>query len=282
MADDEKKRRAVYTAEDEAMLLELVLPHSQVVNNHSTNAAQPHMKRQVNILDFSTFSTIIFHSFHILTHILYQKWEEIASSFNSQTKNGRKTVDSLMTKFKNLKATKKSKLSKDRREILKTGGGTADLSSSSNDVDAFNFRSMQIEGLGNTFDSDGIVNNPSVPASTVEQSQIVHEQQDHTIVILEPTGEPTTCAAILTTPNTGNKVMSRFAKPKTPKTPIESDPDIIRLRKRKAELEVAILENQLENTELEKEKVKVEIEKNKLKIAKIRYDLGLNDDQLIL
>lgn len=71
MADDEKKRRAVYTAEDEAMLLELVLPHSQVVNNHSTNAGQPHMKRQVNILDFSTFSTIIFHSFHILTHILY-------------------------------------------------------------------------------------------------------------------------------------------------------------------------------------------------------------------
>lgn len=177
-----------------------------------------------------------------------------------------------MNKFKNMKSKKKAQLSHDRREIKETGGGKAKLTSNNNEVDAYGFRPMQIEGLGNKFDSDGVV---LLDPEDVEV--VAGELVGPDAVVIEPTVEMPSGAAILTTPNTANKIVSRFMKSNNRKTPVEMDPELVELRKRKAELEVKLLEKQLENAEMEKEKTKTEIDKNKLKISKLRIDLGLSD-----
>lgn len=54
MGEDNKKRRAVFTLEDEAILMELVSQSNSVVNNHKTGGTQPQMKKNVS-KHFNTF-----------------------------------------------------------------------------------------------------------------------------------------------------------------------------------------------------------------------------------
>lgn len=181
-----------------------------------------------------------------------------------------------------MKTHAKKKLSSNRIEMLKTGGGSADLQKV-DDYSAFNFRPVQIEGLANLYDSNAIDGNGSdANVSTyqvfeVSDSQNVTQQSNgpNSSVHCSESAEVATVTAILTTPKTGNAMMDRFSKPRTPKTVVEMNPELLELRKRKAELEVQFLEIQIKKAEMEAEMVKTTTEKNKLKIAKLRKELNL-------
>lgn len=169
-------------------------------------------------------------------------------------------MDSLQVKYKNLKAQTKKKLSNNRAESMKTGGGSANLENV-NELQ-FGFKDVQISGLINHFDSDGII---SYATNSVVQfeSEVIHPIE---VANVDNTSEKATVAAILTAPERGNALISRFAKPKTPKN-VEADPELVSMRKRKIELEVELLELQIKNE-------KIKAKKDELELLKLRRDLG--------
>ena len=60
-------------------------------------------------------------------------------------------MQNLKDKYNNEKKLAKARLTANKKEIMKTGGGTAQIF---DEEENFGFSSIQIEGLTNRFDSD--------------------------------------------------------------------------------------------------------------------------------
>lgn len=222
-----------------------------------------------------------YSSLSFLFYFIYpQAWRKISESFNSQTRNGAKTIDQLKIKWKNLTTASKGAARARKLSLKKTGGGPYEKPDGIID-DAIDIDPIEVDGLENEFDSDAVFSrNTSRATSTVtsvqqetDSTDAVLENDDEVVGGTSTAGQPT-LAAILTTPGTGNALVNRFARqPRTPRAPVVvTDPEVFDLRKRKLQLEVKLLERQIKISELDEEE-------KKLKIDKLRRELGATDDR---
>lgn len=148
MSDSESKnkKRVTFITPDIHLLLDCVKNESKILENKETNKITPDMKRKVNILQ------IFFPEQIIKTFLIFQAWERVLTAFNAGQTGGIKTLKNIQDKYKNEKKNAKQRLSANKVEMNKTGGGSYEMK----DEDNFGFSSKQIVGFNNKFDSDSV------------------------------------------------------------------------------------------------------------------------------
>lgn len=147
MCDKEEKpcKRVHFTSLDVQLLISCVKKHSDVLGNKATSIITPDIKRKVNIL-------ILWIASLVKIYFMYKAWNEVFIEYNAGQSGGPKSLKSLQDKYKNEKKLAKQRLSQNKSEMRKTGGGTFEMDC----TEDFGFSQEQISGLTNKFDSDFI------------------------------------------------------------------------------------------------------------------------------
>lgn len=85
-----------------------------------------------------------------------RRWEDMAQQFRTKFKSTR-TTSSLIQKWENVKKAAKKKLSLERQEVFKTGGGEAEkIVFTENEIKVIEIMGQAAKPLSNPFDSDAI------------------------------------------------------------------------------------------------------------------------------
>jgi hypothetical protein len=107
-------------------------------------------------------------------------------------------LKNLQDKYKNEKKMAKQRISGNREEMMKTGGGLAKIS---DEIDGFQFSEKQISGLGNKFDSDVADEDERIIEIEVFEEQVDVKSQPETPKVVKRT------LPLRTPPNFSSKKM---------------------------------------------------------------------------
>jgi hypothetical protein len=170
---------------------------------------------------------------------IFQAWDTVLKEYNNGQTGGFKTLKNLQDKYKNEKKLAKQRISENREEMMKTGGGSAKIS---DEIGGFQFSEKQISGLGNKFDSD-----MADEDEEIYEIEVVEEQADVKFEQETPKTVKRTLP-LRTHPNFSNKKM---------KTSIIHD---------------EFYEAKLEGIKLDNELKRIQIEKAKLELKKMQKE----------
>lgn len=176
----------------------------------------------------------------------------VHNEFNSSQTGGVKSLQNLKDKYNNEKKAAKAKLIANRKEIMKTGGGTAEMYAVDEGI---TFSDKQIFGLENKFDSDAIKGSEN---ESVVEIEFLEETLDQTAQLALK--RPQSSAA---TPKYYDKKMKMSAAKEV----------MIKSKTEGIDLDNKYKQLLIEKTELEKTKLQLEIEKLK---QELNYQQKLN------
>jgi hypothetical protein len=129
-ASNSTKRSGNFSKEEEQLLVSLVAQNKHIVENKKSGVISWKDKQEA--------------------------WKRIEAEFNCQnTHNLYRNMKGLKEKYANLKRTTKQKFSKNRQQILKTGGGSCEtINFTDIDTTLKDILGEQVDGLNNIYDSD--------------------------------------------------------------------------------------------------------------------------------